>query len=489
MNSLQKNIIATLCKTLLALATLATPAAAAAQEPSRDEAPRYQATATDSNVRIEKGNVAVQMNIDLGEKNVRSQEKRIITPILRSHDGNHTETLPPIVVNGRKRALKDLRDGIQTTDTYTVLKGNRDENRYVAYRASLPYESWMDSASLALDEKVTGCNCKGSGNNLQNLQPSLLYAPQIQLSSWRECPVEYTPHSLQRDAYLIYPVDQTILYPTRYGNQSELAKIDSALLFVQRNPIYEIRTIEISGHASPEGKLAHNIELSQGRAEALKSHILKHYTMPDTLLVVKPGTENWDGLVEVLQTYELPHKQEILDIIAAEPNLDRREDRIKEIGEGVPYRTLLHAIYPYLRKNTFTISYISRERTPDEARQLVFTNPSELNIHEFYRVIDAYYADKPGIRAQVLCIAADTYPRHSIANSNAALACLQTGDLEMAERYLLNTQNEPATWNNRACLLWQQGKVEEAVLWWQKAAAEGDEQARHNLSELQKRGY
>lgn len=467
-----------------------------------EDAPRYTTALTGEHIRLEGREMSIAFNLDLGEEKVRSHHKRIITPLLRTADGSHELRLPAVVVNGRNRALKELRENktqssvagnnalpAANQDIYLTLTDGRKADRTIDYRTRIAYEPWMDEASFSLVEAVEGCACGELLQAEQLVNDHALYAPALELTAEQSCPVEFTPRSEERDAYLIYPVNKTVLRPELYGNDRELQKIDSALSFVQRNPDYEIRHIAVAGFASPEGGLRHNIRLSEGRAEALKNYIGRRYSFPDTLLTVTPGAENWDGLVEALRNYQLPYKQDVLDAIAKVEEPDAREEAIRQIGGGLPYQTLLHSIYPGLRKNTFTISYISRERQPEKARELVFTHPEELNVHEFYRVADLYYKDDAQKRNEILLIAADTYPNHSIANNNAARICLEQGDLEKAEQYLNRTQNEPFTANNRGILLWKQQKREEALVWWRKAAEAGDTQAKYNLEEVAKRGF
>lgn len=455
-----------------------------------EETPGYTATVSDERVKLVDRQVVVTFTLDLGEPLIGKQHKRTLTPVIATSDGRYSLCLPSVIVSGRNRSIKDRTLGIAEQDAaqaYRVLKGNRPENRRVAYETRVDYRAWMDSARLTLLEEVTGCACGGVQQSEQVLQEALLYVPQVTLAPLLACPKDYTPRQEERDAYLIYPVNQTTLWPDRYGNRAELQKIDSALAYVQRNPAYRIRRMDISGFASPEGSWQHNVALAEGRAEALKQYITRQYDLPDTLWVVTPGAENWEGLREALQTYELPYKEDILRVMDEVEEPDEREAAIRRIGGGVPYRTLREAIYPLLRKNSFRIAYISRERTPEEARELVFTAPGELNVYEFYTVADTFYADDRDGYARVLLQAADTYPQHAVANANAARLCIEAGRWDEAERYLTRAAELPSTWSNRAFMLWQQGRKDEAQLWWRKAAEAGDTTARHNLEEIAKR--
>ena len=458
-----------------------------------DEVPAYISTVSNDTVRVNQGKVQLSFTLDLGEHIVSNRQKRVVTPMLCTPDGDHSLSLPAVVAYGRQRSIKAQRTASERTATdsaYVVLRGNKDENRYVNYQVSVPFSPWMDQARFCLREEATGCAGCPQPTATQVVKEQALYSPALMPAEETGCPHEFVARHEERDAFLIYPVNQTRLYDDRYGNRTELDKIDSALQFVQHNPAYEIRRIYITGYASPEGRYTHNVRLAEGRAEALKQYIEQKYTLPDTLLVVTPGAENWQGLADALHHFELPYKDQVQAVAAdtlMEP--DQREARLRAIGNGMPYATLLRSIYPSLRKNTFRISYISRERTPEEARRLVFTQPEELNVYEFYAVAQTYYANDSAQYARVLLIAADTYPQHAIANNNAARICLRAGDTERAAHYLQRTHNEPFTWTNRGTLLWMQGEHYEAIDWWKRAADNGDETAKRNLQEAERRGY
>ena len=440
-------------------------------------------------VKAEK--LQVDFVLSLGESSISAQQKRMIIPLLT--DGTNRQALPYVVVYGKQRYLKDIRNGEDinalSANSYALVVGKKQAQQPIEYSANTTIEPWMQNASLLITEEVTGCACEMVMDSQQLLAGDLIHQPQIELTSIIECPVAYVPRSNQVDAFLIYPVNQTILYPEKYGNQYELQKIDSVLNFVDGNPDYQINEIGVAGFASPEGKLQHNIRLSEGRAEALKKHIERRHNFTNTIMKVTPGSENWEGLKQVLLTSEIPYKKQVIEIIDSVDDLDLRETEIKKIDNGETYRFLLQTIYPSLRKNTFTVSYISRERPVEVAQQLVFSQPTELNVHEFYSVAESFYKDNPDKYNEVLLIAADTYPNHVIANANAAQICIEKGEYDRADSYLMHTNNEPYTWNNRACMLWQKGNIEEALVWWKKAAEQGDKQAKQNLEQVALRGY
>lgn len=444
---------------------------------------------SDSLFRIKNGKVQVKFLLYTGDKKMRPQHKRALVPVLVSRDSLHQKELSAIHTYGRTRNLKDLRENNLPVNADTILVGKKAKGVEVYFSSAVPFEPWMDTASLQIRQKVTGCADCGLAQSDSTQMPQLLYQPEILLPAEIECPKEFSPRYGSVDAYLSFEVNKSALKLSLGSNQSELRKIDSVLLRVKGNPDYKILNMEIKGFASPEARYTYNVQLAEKRANSLKDYIARTYQVPDSMLVVFPGEENWDDLTLLIQNSGLPYKEEILRIIEEEPDYDRREQLIKQVGHGHPYRLIFEQFYPLLRKNTFSISYVSLEREINEAKNLVSSNPKELNTYEFYNVAKTFYADDTAAYRQIIMLAADTYPTHAIANANAARVALFEGDIKKARTYLLNTNYEDFTLPLRAYIAWKEGHVEDALQLWQQAAESGDPVSAHNLAEIERRGF
>lgn len=444
---------------------------------------------SDSLFRIEDGQVKVEFYLYTGDKKMRPQHKRSMVPVIVSGDTLHRKELAPVYTYGRTRNLKDLRENNLPADADTVLVGKETKEAEIFFSASVPFEPWMDSASLQIRQKVKGCpDCELAQTDSTQM-PQILYQPEILLPEELECPKIFSPRYGSVDAYLSFEVNKSALKLSLGSNRSELRKIDSILLQVKGNPDYKILNMEIKGFASPEARYTYNVQLAEKRANSLKDYIIRNHQVPDSMLLVYPGEENWDDLIQLIRNSGLPHKEEILRIIDEEPDYDRREQLIKQVDNGHPYRLMFEQFYPQLRKNTFSISYVSLEREIHEAKELVFSNPKELNAYEFYNVAQTFYKDDTATYHQIIMLAADTYPTHAIANANAARVALLEGDILKARTYLLNTNYEDFTLPLRAYIAWKEGHAKDALLLWQQAAGNGDEISAHNVAEIERRGY
>ena len=93
-----------------------------------------------------------------------------------------------------------------------------------------------------------------------------------------------------------------------------------------------VDSVVLTASASPEGSFARNRSLAQGRAHALKGYLRERIgPQVDTLVRVRWVAEDWPELAARIRGDEsLPHRAEILELIAAEKDPDRRERLIRE---------------------------------------------------------------------------------------------------------------------------------------------------------------
>lgn len=449
----------------------------------------YRVLTADSLFRINAGTVKIYFRLHTGDKTTRPQHQRRLVPAIISKDSLHRKELLPIYTYGRTRYLKLLRENKIPGLADTILTGKLSKGAEIDFTAEVRFENWMDQASLHIRQEVSGCaGCNLNESDSMQMQ-QILYQPRIQLPPEIPCPEEFVSRHRSCDAYLRFDAGKSEIRPELGNNMREIDKIDSVLLFVLRNPAYEILEMDIQGFASPEGSYAYNTNLAQKRAMALKDYISEIHQLQSESLRVLPGEENWSDLAELVEMTGIAHKEEILHIMEHVEDPDEKEAAIKQIDKGKPYSLMFRILYPSLRKNTFHVSYISKERSLEEAQELVYTNPSELNVYEFYNVAKACYAQDTARYNEVIRIAADTYPAHSITNANAARIALAGGDLDRARLYLLNTQYEDFTLGIRAYMAYMEGHTEDAMLLWEEAARHGDPTAASNMEEINKRGY
>lgn len=422
------------------------------------------APATAQHTSVRQGNITVEMNrlaqrgdslyvdMDIATegKNVPSRMSADFTPILSS--GDHAYELPKISVMGRNQyknyrraqALMSRREhaAYDPYAPYAVVRDYKGDQR-VKYELTVPYEPWMSSAQLTLRKEDCGCGRSRTTDtrllaNKVDLEKIIVierYDMQPALAYIRPAAEPVKERSVECEAYLDFAVGRTTLDPAFGRNGSELERIRTAFDDVKGDEDVTLRGVTLSGYASPEGSIALNKRLSEGRANALKKYLMARYDYPESFYTTHFGGEDWEGLQKLVEASEMQYKDEVLALIADVPVEQNREAKLMALRGGVPYKQMLRELFPALRRVVFRADYEVRQFNVEEAREVVKTRPQNLSLNEMFLVADTYETGSAEFD-ELFETAVRLFPDDPTANVNAAVAAIGRRDFAGADRYL-----------------------------------------------------
>ena len=254
--------------------------------------------------------------------------------------------------------------------------------------------------------------------------------------------------------YVHFPVNKSDLRRDFRDNASVLDQIVDITRLIMADSTSSVSCIQIIGLASIEGRQTLNEQLSKARAQALKTYVQQHVDVPDSLFEAVSGGEAWNEFRDQVNDLKLALEatgkgtkyvegeisqgelKEILTLIDTEPNLDRREQIIRDMRWGWTYK--------YLREHI-----LADQR-----------NSGYLRI---------YWDHVPDVKAQTI---------------NRASQLLQQGQNAEALRLMQTVKDDPRGFNTMAVALYQTGHKAEALEYFRRAAANGNTEARENLRRL-----
>ena len=189
----------------------------------------------------------------------------------------------------------------------------------------------------------------------------------------------------------------------------------------------------ITGYASPEGTVTHNLKLSENRARAFADHICRENGIDPGMLDVAWKGEDWKGLRLALDQFpELPKRDEVYRIIDEYPDdRDLCEKKLRELTPPTIYQQLLEEVYPLLRRNEYRIVYNVRNFDLTEARRMVNERPDLLSLTEMYKVAGSYEKGSEEYE-QVMRTAARYFPDSPAVVNDRALDAISVGDYARA---------------------------------------------------------
>lgn len=325
------------------------------------------------------GQVRLDFMITLPKQLLGGSRSVVITPMLHKPDGRME--LEDLVIRGGRFSLLQQRDYWQY-ETYVdrfrpdTLGREAAFNRFVKfpypedarldsvverrgmmtyYSEEVPTDETSKRITVTLEGKVLGID-----DSSYRLPPSdtLSYVVSSMLSFVDTLP-RYCIRVIDKYVtvtnrnYIQFLVGRTDVVDTLADNGRELDKITDLMRRIVDQEEFFVDAITLTATASPEGSHAANEQLARARAQALKRYLVRRFGRQiDTMLTVRWVAEDWDELTRLIKgSRELPHRDEILELIASEKNPDRRERMIRERFPR-DYAHIRSTIYPRLRAVT-----------------------------------------------------------------------------------------------------------------------------------------
>lgn len=414
----------------------------------------------ESNVSRVGEDVIVDMKLDLSHIEVGRNRTLVYRPLLMKEDS--VAELTPIIVNGRVRHIQYQRlERAEDFPNEIEIRRENGTEQTLDYHARVPFTDWMNKSEVVMVCDLCGCGWESLQNDRSSLfLVNLVHEPVVPAVLYITPLAEVKVREKSGSAYLDFPVNQTVIRPDYRRNSTELAVIDATIQSVEDDPNATITKVTIKGYASPEGSYANNQRLAEGRSNALLEYVKKLHDFGDAEFSVSSEPEDWEGLEKRIESSSIADKEEWLAIIRdSEPaDLDRKEWKLKQLPS---YREVLNTIYPALRHSDYTVEYHIRNFTTDEAREMLYKDPSQLSLEEMYRVAQTYEVGSEPYN-EVFEIAVRLYPDDPISNLNAANTALLNRNATAARRYLTKAAESPEKRLAEGVASWLEGDTDQA---------------------------
>lgn len=432
-------------------------------------------------------NLAVGMTLDLAGMKVKSTESvRIVPKLISEENDNIGIELPAVTVAGRSRYFTLKREGYDVSTTGQFYRHTSDMAP-LQYAAIVPYEPWMQNATLALTTHTEGCCSNNQGVSEMALQKLdlgknafsaqfVFVTPKVEAVKIRE---------ISGQAFVDFKVNQTVILPDFGHNPGELAKIKESINVVKDNSDTKITKLEITGYASPEGSYSNNLRLAEGRTKALAAYVDGMYKFPAGTVKISWVAEDWEGLRRFLtDNSHFDNCAGILEIVDSNLEPDVKDAKIKTLYPA-QYKYILENVYPGLRHSDYKVEYVVKSYTaPEEIAEVFRTRPGDLSLQELF-VLAGSLPEGSEEYSDVFETAVRLFPDSEEAALNAAVAGMKRGDYKGAIRHLKRAGSSPEAVYARGLAAAYTGNYQEAEKYLKEAEALGMEAASQALENLQ----
>lgn len=330
-------------------------------------------TVTPSPLEMHADSVRVKIDVKFPEKGIKKKAYAELTPKLAG------TPLKTVTVQGEKATANGtvIQYKPGGTMTYTDV---------VAYKPEFEYTELI----------VTGKVFKGGKEKAGQFEDKEIAKGTI-----------ITPYLVNKDFKCIYAKDEfkrviEHTAPAQFNylkakfdvrkteyKDSDIVNLGNWLAAAQSNPKINIKSINITGYASPEGEVAKNETLSSDRANSAKGGMMevskkaKNEKASGEIYNLAGRGEDFDGFkVQLAKNTSI--KQEDKDLILrvlqmyADPN--QRETEMRNLGKS--FTELDKTIFPLLRRAEVSVVYDLTGYSDDELKSISTSDPQKLTLEE-----------------------------------------------------------------------------------------------------------
>jgi tetratricopeptide (TPR) repeat protein len=271
--------------------------------------------------------------------------------------------------------------------------------------------------------------------------------------------------------------------------QDDVAGMADYVKAATENERVEVKGIEVSAYASPDGELDLNTKLS-GNREGSASRFLKRdlnkakIELPEDegFFSMLTTPEDWDGFKKLMEESDIQDKDLILRVLSMYSDPVVREKEIKNIAEA--FEEIKVKILPELRRSVFTVKVEKIGWSDAELKQWVVDNMDTLVLEELLYTASLF--DDNETKLALYGMAWEKHPKCIRAANNVGVTKLALKDMAGAKKAFEAAkaiQDHNIVKNNLGVIALREGDVETAEQLFSAASGAGDE-VNQNLAAI-----
>jgi len=285
--------------------------------------------------------------------------------------------------------------------------------------------------------------------------------------------------------HIYYVINQSIVRPSEMKKDEMVNFLSNASKYLS-NKEYELKGIEVSAFASPDGETSRNENLAKDRANSAIRAMVEEFKKINKDKNNKFGKEkeqykivttreDWEGFKELVQQSNLEDKDLIIRILSmySDPNQRRRE--IKNLSKT--YVELADKILPKLRRAEIILQANRKARTDEEIKSLCTSNPDILSLEEL--LYGATLFNDLNTKVSIYQAAERKYGSDWRTSNNLGVVYLMLNKTKEAEeafnRALKASNGNPIIYNNLGIIEAKKNNRRKAMEYYEKASGAGKE--------------
>jgi tetratricopeptide (TPR) repeat protein len=369
------------------------------------------------------GEVDASIDVTYPAKYFNKKAVVTLTPVLRYEGGE--KVLEPLVLQGQ-----DVTDNKKPISF--------DNGGSAVHPISFVYEDAMMLSELhftisaSVKDKATDLGEVKLADGI--IATPLMVSKKPKVITFGDNFKQIIPEAFEAD--IKYVINRADVRRSEMG-KDEIAGLNKTLQKTDENERLELKGIEISAYASPDGELDLNTKLADQRQKTAEKYLAGQLKkakieVADELMSMLATPEDWDGFKAALEASEIQDKEMILRVLSMHSDPVVREQEIRNLSAA--FEVIAEEILPQLRRSKFTVNMDKIGWSDEELVELWSSNPDTLVLEEL--LYTATLFEENETKAAIYGKAAEVAPNCLRAHNNKGAILFKLGKVDEAEAAL-----------------------------------------------------
>ena len=366
------------------------------------------------------GEVDYKVDVNYPAKYFNKKAVVTLTPVLKYEGGE--KTLAPLVVQGE-----------DATENNKVI--GYDNGGSASVSSTFTYEEPMMMSELYFDVNAA-IKDKTADLGEVKLADGIIVTPLLVMNNAKVILFgnnfkQIVPESYQTDIkYVINRADVRSSEMKKEG----IVELNETLKNTSTNDRLDLKGIEISAYASPDGALDFNTKLADKREVSANQYLsgqLKKadIQVADELLSLMSTPEDWDGFKKLMEESNIQDKEMILRVLSMHSDPVVREQEIRNLSAA--FEVIKVEILPQLRRSKFTVNMDKIGWSDDELKAHFANDPDTLVLEELLYTATLFPDNET--KLAVYNKAIEVSPGCLRAHNNKGVVLYNMGQIDQAE--------------------------------------------------------
>ncbi len=371
-------------------------------------------------LKMQGGQVDATINVKYPAKYFNKKVVVTLTPVLRYEGGE--KVLEPLVLQGEDVTENNKPIGF-------------DGGGSASHPISFPYEDAMMMSELyftisaSMKDKVTDMGEIKLADGI--IATAQLVSKKTKVLSFSDNFKQIIPEAYEAD--IKYVINRADVRRSEMGKE-EIGGLNETIQKVDANERLDLKGIEISAYASPDGELDLNTKLADKRQKTAEKYLAGQMKkakidIPEELMSLLATPEDWEGFKKELEASDIQDKEMILRVLSMHSDPVVREQEIRNLSAA--FEVIAEEILPQLRRSKFTVNMEKIGWSDDELKDLWANNPDTLVLEEL--LYSATLFEDNETKLAIYSKAAEVAPKCVRAHNNKGAVLFKMGKTAEAE--------------------------------------------------------